>query len=327
MALHERLLEQYHRDPQPERYLNALTFARETGYARKTIARDLEVMRDEWHFPIEYCYRRKGFYYAREVKQFPTFHMTAGDMAAILYGCQALEVYRGTPFAQQMREAFSKLDEVFGGDLVQVDFNTVREQVNFRANFVARFDLEIFEAFQQANCAQLELGFDYLKPQADHPERRRIRPLCLVQIAGGWYCDGYCLTRKAIRRFLLSRATKAAVGKRKFDRAQHEAALAEFQEREGFGAFGNQHPEPIRLHFERHIRRLVQERDWHPTQQFFDLPDGRLEMRLEVEPNLDLQKWICGWLGECEVIEPQGLRERIREIGEKMVGKSESLKV
>jgi len=319
LALHERLLEQFHRDPQPERYLNAATFAREFDYARKTIARDIEVMRDEWRFPIQYCYRRKGYYYTREVKQFPTFHMTAGDMAAILYGCEALEVYRGTPFAQQMREAFGKLDDVFGGDMVQVDFNALREQVNFRgATFPARFDLDIFEAFRQATFAHVELAFDYLKPQDERPERRRVRPLCLVQIAGGWYCDAYCLSRKAIRRFLLTRATKTKVGKRKFDRARHEKALEEFQKQEGFGAFGNQKPEPIRLHFDRNVRRLVQERDWHPTQQFEDLPDGRLEMRMEVEPNIDLQKWICGWLGDCEVIEPQSLRQRIGEIGRKM---------
>jgi len=78
MLLHERLTEEFQADPPLSRYLNATSIARELNYERRTIKRDIEILQDEWKFPIEYSHKHHGYFYTREVKKFPTLHITTG---------------------------------------------------------------------------------------------------------------------------------------------------------------------------------------------------------------------------------------------------------
>ena len=68
----------------------------------------------------------------------------------------------------------------------------------------------------------------------------------------------------------------------------------------------------MKVIFARSLARYIRERLWHPSQKLRDLPDGRLEMTLEIADTLEVRRWILGYGVQAEVIAPEGLREALR---------------
>jgi predicted DNA-binding transcriptional regulator YafY len=56
----------------------------------------------------------------------------------------------------------------------------------------------------------------------------------------------------------------------------------------------------------------VVERKWHHTQKFTKLDGGWVKMTMEVGLAPDLYSWIGGFFGDCKVIEPVELKEKMR---------------
>ncbi|WP_278255745.1 WYL domain-containing protein [Nocardioides convexus] len=62
-----------------------------------------------------------------------------------------------------------------------------------------------FETCWLAVCERMEIAFDYQRPGADAPSRRRVQPWGVVRSTGRWYVVGFDLDRQAERVFRLSR--------------------------------------------------------------------------------------------------------------------------
>ena len=74
----------------------------------------------------------------------------------------------------------------------------------------------------------------------------------------------------------------------------------------------------VRVVFSSRVARYIRERLWHPSQRFRDLPDGRLEVTLRVADTLEVRRWILGHGTDAEVMEPDGLREALRQEAESL---------
>ncbi|MEQ1568551.1 MAG: WYL domain-containing protein [Myxococcota bacterium] len=70
-------------------------------------------------------------------------------------------------------------------------------------------------------------------------------------------------------------------------------------------------PEEVAIAFSERNAAFVRERTWHPTQIFRTLPDGRLELRMQVAATVELQTWIQGFGAEAEVLAPATLRASV----------------
>jgi predicted DNA-binding transcriptional regulator YafY len=88
-----------------------------------------------------------------------------------------------------------------------------------------------------------------------------------------------------------------------FDSKRHEA--------EAFGVVWEK-PVTVVLRFRADQAPYAREREWHPTQQFRVLKDGRLEMTFRAGGQLEIMRWILGWGDAVEVIRPTTLRRGIR---------------
>ncbi|TNM39741.1 WYL domain-containing protein [Nocardioides albidus] len=62
-----------------------------------------------------------------------------------------------------------------------------------------------FERCWVAVCERTAIEFDYQRPDADAPMRRRVQPWGVVRYSGRWYLVGYDADRRAERVFRLSR--------------------------------------------------------------------------------------------------------------------------
>ncbi len=70
-------------------------------------------------------------------------------------------------------------------------------------------------------------------------------------------------------------------------------------------------PELVVIAFSERVPAYIRERTWHPTQTFRTLPDGRLELRMQVAATVELQAWVQGFGADAEVLGPPGLRDRV----------------
>lgn len=82
-----------------------------------------------------------------------------------------------------------------------------------------------FGPLQQALDQAVEVEFDYLKPGQDHPARRRLRPLALVDYEARWHVFGHDVDAGEPRTFLLSRIVgEVALTSDAFDPALRDGA-------------------------------------------------------------------------------------------------------
>ena len=93
-------------------------------------------------------------------------------------------------------------------------------------------------------------------------------------------------------------------------RRSHPPAIGE---RPALSAAGR-HSLAVRSRFDAESARAVRARTWHPTQVIHALPDGAAEMNLQVRDEWEIALWVISWAAHASVIEPPGLRTRVREI-------------
>jgi predicted DNA-binding transcriptional regulator YafY len=59
----------------------------------------------------------------------------------------------------------------------------------------------------------------------------------------------------------------------------------------------------------------VRDRFWHESQEILDLPDGQLELTLQLADLLEAERLILQWGGQAEALEPGELRARLAAAG------------
>ena len=69
---------------------------------------------------------------------------------------------------------------------------------------------------------------------------------------------------------------------------------------------------PIRIHFTAQWASYVSEREWHASQATEALPDGGLELTMEVGGSQELANWVLSFGGGATVLEPASLRTEVR---------------
>lgn len=298
---------------------NANKLARELNVCVRTIRRDMEFMKETFDLPIAYNELRYGFYYNKEVKQFPTVKLTTGELIALCLTRQLMDSLRGTPFEPQLRSALEKITHGMQEE-ISFRWDELAAAVSFRSNGgEVQTDPETLSLLTTMVVEGHEVEFKYTKAGSRKPELRRVQPLHLTWMENAWYLLSYDLRRKQYRTFVLSRMSNVLRTGRVFEKPE------DFNPQEllknSIGIFKGGEPERVRLHARGMAALLIKERSWHPSQQVKTL-SGRegaeVEVTLTIAITPDLDRWIFSWAGEVQVLEPEPLRERIRAKAKEM---------
>ncbi len=142
------------------------------------------------------------------------------------------------------------------------------------------------------------------------PEARRFPydPYRILSVQGGLYVIGKVpayanLATLAIDRIAaLELLEESFTVDPAFDPKRHEA--------EAFGIVWEK-PVTVVLRFRAGQAPYVTEREWHPSQRFRTLRDGRLEMTFRAGGLFEITRWILGWGDAVEVVRPASLRREL----------------
>ena len=141
-------------------------------------------------------------------------------------------------------------------------------------------------------------------------ERRRIlHPYTLATFRQGLYLFAFDVEAAQVKTFALERFTDLVRlrGERFPSPAgwRPEAHIAH-----AFGIISGP-AEEVAVAFAEEEANFIRERTWHPSQTFRTLPDGRLELRMQVATTVELETWIRGFGARAQVLAPAHLVDRI----------------
>jgi proteasome accessory factor B len=307
MRMHERI--------RSGRYPNCRKLADELEVSSKTVQRDIDFMRYRLGLPIEYDQLHFGFYYTEPVANFPNIEISEGELIALYVGQKALTQYKGTSFEGPLSTAFRKITDGLR-DTISVTWNDLDSAVSFRSTGRSTADIHLFEQLSHALFKQLEVRFDYKKPEGSRYEGRYVQPYHLGCVENLWYLFAFDLERQQLRTFALPRIRNVRVSKTKF-RRPHDFSIAKFLG-ESFGVFSKPGKTryTVRIHFDAFAAARIQERQWHPSQTIKHLPPGRgggIELSLTLANLEEVERWILSWGIHAQVLAPAELKRQIRK--------------
>jgi predicted DNA-binding transcriptional regulator YafY len=302
MRMHERL--------KAGRYPNCRKLADELEVSSKTVQRDIDFMRYRLGLPIEYDQLHFGFYYTEPVSHFPNIEISEGELVALYIGQKALTQFKGTSFETPLSTAFRKITDGLR-DTISVTWSDLDSAISFRSAGRTTADVHLFEQLSHAVFKQLEVRFDYKKPEAARYEERYVQPYHLGCVENLWYLFAFDLDRRELRTFALPRIRDVRVSKTRFRRPV-EFSIGRFLE-QSFGVFAKptKTKHAIRISFDAFAAPRIDERQWHPSQKIKHLRNGTVELSLTLGNLEEIERWVLSWGEHAQVLQPAELSERI----------------
>ena len=312
LRMHERL--------KAGRYPNCRKLADELEVSSKTVQRDIDFMRYRLGLPIEYDQLRFGFYYTEPVANFPNIEISEGELIALYIGQKALTQYKGTSFEAPLSTAFRKITDGLP-DTISMTWTDLDSAVSFRSTGRSSADIHLFEQLSHAIFKQLEVRFDYKKPQGARYQSRSVQPYHLGCVENLWYLFAFDLERQQLRTFAVPRIRNVRVSSTRFRRPA-DFSIGKFLG-ESFGVFAKptRKKETVRIVFDSFAAPRIEERQWHPSQKMKRLRHGAIELSLTLGNLEEIERWILSWGTHANVLEPPELKQRIAKTAASLVQK------
>jgi predicted DNA-binding transcriptional regulator YafY len=245
--------------------------------------------------------------------------LTLDEVVALVLTERLLGPARLSPFGPAIGSLVRKLRALLApGALDLVD--RMGERIGVRV-LGAKLDAHVLEQLppiQRALAENRSLRIRYFSTSRMAESERRIDPYHLIDWNGGLYLIGYCHLRQAVRIFAVERIRSITLLDNTFTRPSDfdvEAYL-----RDSWGLIRGDRV-TVRILFASAVAPYIRERLWHRSQSLRERPDGTLEIRFEVADTIEVCRWVLGFGGDAEVLEPASLRDAVRREAERVVAR------
>lgn len=269
--------------------------------------------------PIEFDKAKVGYFYRGEVRSFPTLQITEGELFALVIAEKALQQYRGTNFEKPLLSAIRKMEQSLP-DTISINLADLEQTISFRTRAEQVLNLEIFDALAKAAARRQQIEISYRKPGRQQGESRVVDPYHLANINGEWYLFAFDHLRKDIRTFAPARILSARPTGKEFPRPQKFSL--EQRLRDSFGVHSGEGRFEVVIRFDPRVADYVREKIWHESQRLEELKNGGVELRLNLSSLVEIQRWVLGWGGDAEVLQPPELAASVRQAAQKILRQS-----
>jgi len=293
---------------QAGKFPNATELGKDLEVSSRSIARDLDFMRDRLELPIEYNAAKFGYYYSEEVGAFPSLKISEGELFALVVAEKALQQYRGTSFEKPLLSAFKKVSESLP-DTISLNLSDWDDSISFRTSAEPIVKLEIFDELAQATARREQIRLSYRKPGQETAEPRLVDPYHLTNVNGEWFLFAYDHLRKDIRTFVPARIEHVEKTGKTFER--NTKFSIQDQLRNSFGVHSGRGQTKVVNEFSEAVADYIREKKWHPSQKIRNVAQGKVELQLTLSSLVEVERWILSWGGNARAISPaSGCRQR-----------------
>lgn len=288
---------------------NATALARKFEFDTKTAQRSIEYFRDRLGAPLDYDQSRRGYRYSDPDFQLPVTHLTENELVALLASRKLLTDAAAGPLGDELEKVSHRLGSLLSDNLKGKI--SPERAFSFRWNGMAASDPLIFKQAVSSLLACRLLTFCYYSPLAGACTARTVEPHHMVNYMGAWHLIAWCRLRNDWRDFHLARVSLAHLEDEIFT-PRNETAWRPLLD-DTFGIFQNRERFEVTIRFSAERARWVREELWHHGQSVMELETGELELTVPVSHEAEILMEVLKHGSHAEVIEPQWLRDRVKE--------------
>jgi predicted DNA-binding transcriptional regulator YafY len=234
---------------------------------------------------------------------------TLPELCALYFSRSLLECLAGTPFHDDLRHAFDKLEAVLPPRMRQF-LDRLPAVFSAKAGPTRRLDPnrpEVVARLLEATLHRRRASMRYHSFSSGQVKTYVIEPYRLVYNQGGLYLFGYVPEYGEMRTFAVERIEQLSLLEETFELDQDFTpelfahSLGVHQGR----------PESVEIEFSERITPYIRERLWHPSQRIADASGGAIRVTLDVSTDWALRTWILGFGPLARVIAPPSLVAQI----------------
>ena len=281
------------------------------GVSDRTIRRDLNALAQAG-FPIESA-RADGktrFSLNREVfGGLAAAGFSLSELCALYLSRTLLSALAGAPFHESLGSAFDKLTDALPPALWR--FVDQLPQALAAKAPVARATTGAprqVDALLGAILAHRRVRMRYHSFASQQVKDYLVEPYRVAYAQGTLYLFAFVPQYGEMRTFAAQRIQEVAVLEETFD--PREASTAVFPD--SLSVYSGS-PEHVVIDFSAAEAPYIRERDWHPSQQLTDRPDGGLRLALDVVIDWGLEAWILSFGDSARAVAPPSLVARLTE--------------
>lgn len=292
------------------RYPSVEQFCREFEVQKRTVHEDIRYLRENMGLKIIYCRFREGYYNADSKQRLPEFNLTDGEVFALTLGKEMLSQYMGTSFEPVLRGAIEKICNRLP-DKVKVDVDDIKCMVKFNPGAIIPVERKMFLDLNRACEKNLPVNVIYFGARKGEVTERRIDPYRILEDRSTWYVVAYCHLRKDMRMFALHRIRDWKLCDERF-RPREDLDIDKWL-RSAFQLEHGDAEQTVTVRFQPLAARYICERNWHHSQKLDKHKDGTCTLEFKTQNLDEVKRWVLTYGSEAEVLEPQALRDMVRE--------------
>lgn len=173
-----------------------------------------------------------------------------------------------------------------------------------------------FRRLHDAVAERRRVRIRYASRSSGRTTDRELDPYAMIYRKHSWYLIAKCHTRQEVRKFRVSRILSVMYTPLHF--AEPRGFSLEEYTKGWWEIYGGQ-PVNVAVCFRRRIADLIRDRAPRPGQTIQELPGGDIIYRANVRGIQEISWWIMQYGPDAEVLEPNELRELMKDNAERMV--------
>ena len=293
----------------------AAELAEELECNPRTIYRDLEALQVAG-FPI-YTDRIKGrnlWSLLDTVRHEIPIPFSLTELMALYFSRDMLKVFKDTVFYDSLESLFQKIKTTIPPEskkylknveqILHVGLKPYKEYSKFK---------EIINRVNEATQKKKSIDIVYYTMSRKKESKRKVDPYSIWFFNGTFYLIGKCHLRGEVRIFALDRIKILHLTKDSFV-IPEDFNLDDLM-RPSFGVFQGE-PIKVKIWFHTDVAGYIKEKIWHESQEIHPQDDGSIIFEAEVAGTDEIKFWAMSWGSKAEVLEPESLRDEIREEAE-----------
>lgn len=276
---------------------------------KKTIYRYINSL-NKANIPVHTKKGRYGGFYMDEEFYMKPSKLTEEELQSLLMAARILTEENGFVQEKDLQRAVGKIKSLC------MNNDTSLKSLNYNGNFnideignLQNLDDKISK-INYAMSRGRTISINYYSINKNNLTVRKVDPYNLIFKEGAWHIIGYCHMSNHVEVFKLSRIRSVKITDEIYMRP-HTFLLRDYL-KEHWGVFRGEKTK-VSIKFNKEKFEMIKDVNWHVSQQLENHKDEFIMLNMYLDDTSEVKKWIMGFGKGVEVIEPQELREEIKQ--------------
>lgn len=298
------------------KFISRAELQEKLGVSWATLKRDLSYFKDRLHAPVVFDRDLGGYRFDHDTKrigpqyELPGLWFSAEEIHALLTMQHLLaNLDKGGLLGPHIKPLLARLTGLLGS--ADNPAAEVQRRIRIETVGARRYHLDQFQSVGSALLRRKRLIIRYHARGTDATTEREVSPQRLVHYRDNWYLDAWCHLRNDLRAFSVDAIEHSEI----LDTRAKDVSDKRLDEvlGSGYGIFAGDDVTWATLRFTPDRSRWVAAERWHPSQEGRILKNGGYELKVPYTDDRELVMDIMKYGGDCTVVSPKALIERVAE--------------